>query len=384
MAPPPPSGAAPSVIVANNMVMENETAHVLQTCQVLAAFARVGCAVTYLWPSFGRTVPALAALPIRQHPIPCRARYGKARYAEFLLRLLPELDRLATPGSVVLTRSLGVALAGQLVSPRLVLELHKDLSPLARYAVPLLGKRVRWLGISGALRDHLVDAYGVPPGRAAVAHDAVDPALFANAEPLPEGERPLPPAGAALKLVHLYYGTLRPERGLDLIAHAAAALPDHGFVLIGGTKGEVAAALARGLDRPNVRVLPAVAHAEIPRLLRSYDSALLPYTRAVATHRWMSPLKLFETLASGTPAVVSRLGPIAEVVGDEHVSFIDCENPDSLVAALAALERDPAAARARAAAAKSHVTERHTWERRARDILAFALADCESPAKALS
>lgn len=367
------ANALPPVIVANNMVMENETAHVLQTCQMLAAFARVGCAVTYLWPSYGRTVPALADLPIRHHPIPCRARYGKMRYAEFLLRLLPELDRLATPNSVVMTRSLGVALAGQVVAPRLVLELHKDLSTLAQYAVPLLGRRIRWLGISGSLRDHMISRYGVPPERAAAVHDAVDYPLFAGAEPLPPGERPLPPAGADLKLVHLYYGTLRPERGLDLIAHAAAALPDHGFVLIGGTKGEVAAALGRGLDRPNVRVLPAVSHAEIPRLLRSYDSALLPYTKAVATHRWMSPLKLFETLASGTPAVVSRLGPIAEVVGEQHVSFIDCDRPESLVEALVALERDPAAARGRAAAAQRVARERHTWDQRALDIVEFAL-----------
>lgn len=364
----------PPVIVANNMVMENETAHVLQTCQMLAAFARVGCTVTYLWPSFGRTVAALEKLPIRHHPIPCRARHGKARYAEFMLRLLPELDRLANRDSVVMTRSLGVAVAGQLVSPRLVLELHKDLSPLARAAVPLLGGRVRWLGISGALRDHLVLQYGVPPRRAAAVHDAVDYDLFARAEPLPVDARPLPAAGAGAGPVHLYYGTLRPERGLDLIAHAAAALPHHGFVLIGGTKGEVAAALARGLDRPNVLVMPAVAHAEIPRLLRSYDSALLPYTRAVATHKWMSPLKLFETLASGTPAVVSNLGPIAEVVGDEHVSFLDCDRPDSLVEALVGLEREAGAARARARAAQCLVKARHTWEQRALDIVDFGMA----------
>jgi len=376
--------ASVPVIVANNMVMENETAHVLQTCQMLAAFAAIGCPVTYLWPSYGRTVPALERLPIHRHPIPCRARYGKARYAEFLLRLLPELDRLAVPGSVTVTRSLGVALAGQLVAPRLALELHKDLSSLARLAVPLLGRRVRWVGISGALRDHLISDYGVPAYHAIGCHDAVDFPAFARAEPLPAGERPLPAAGASLAKVHLYYGTLRPERGLDLIAHAAQALPHHGFVLIGGTKGEVAAALVRGLDRPNVLVLPAVAHAEIPRLLRSYDSALLPYTTAVATHRWMSPLKLFETLASGTPAVVSRLGPIAEVVSEEHVAFIDCDRPDSLVEALRALERDPEAARVRAVAGQILAAERYTWERRAADMVRFALADCQSPAKALS
>ncbi|MEI6560079.1 MAG: glycosyltransferase family 4 protein [Rhodospirillaceae bacterium] len=360
----------PEIIVANNMIMEHETAHVLQTCRMLEAFAAIGGAVTYLWPSYGHTVPALTRLPISLRPVACKARYGKTRYAEFLARLLPALSGLARPDSVVVTRSLGVALVGQLVAPRLVLELHRDLKAVARLAVPLLSRRIRWVGISGNLRDHLITAYGVPPAHAAACHDAVDYPVFAAAEPLPVTERPRPAADTAL--VHLYYGTLRPERGLSLIAVAARALPGHGFVLIGGGETEVAAARAGGLDLPNVLVLPAVAHERIPRLLRSYDSVLLPYTRGVGTHQWMSPLKLFEALASGTPAVVSRLGPIAEVVGDDHVAFIDCDRPDSLAEALTALAADPAAARRRAEAGQRLALAHHSWEQRARDIMTLA------------
>ena len=359
-----------NIIVANNMIMENETAHVLQTCKMLEAFAAIGCEVTYLWPSYGRTVPALAGLPITLRPVACKARHGKPRYAEFLARLLPVLGGLAGRDGVVVTRSLGVALVGQAVAPRLVLELHSDLKALARLAVPLLSRRIRWVGISGNLRDHLISAYGVPPAHAIACHDAVDYPVFAGAEPLPLAERPRPAADTAV--THLYYGTLRPERGLSLIAVAAKALPGHGFVLIGGGEAEVAAARAGGLDLPNVLVMPAVAHERIPRLLRSYDSVLLPYTRAVGTHQWMSPLKLFEALASGTPAVVSKLGPIAEVVDDRHVSFIDCDRPDSLAEALAALAADPAAARARAEAGQRLALDSHTWERRASDIVALA------------
>ena len=354
------------------MIMENETAHVLQTCRMLEAFAAIGCAVTYIWPGYGRMVPALERLPITLRPVACRARYGKARYGEFLARLLPTLQGLVGPKTVVVTRSLGVALVGQLAAPRLVLELHKDLKTLSRLAVPLLSRRVRWVGISGALRDHLVHCYGVPPAHAAACHDAVDYPLFADAEPLPVGERPRPAADTAV--THLYYGTLKPERGLGLIAAAAAALPDHGFVLIGGGEADVAAARAAGLDMPNVLVMPAVPHERIPRLLRSYDSVLLPYTRGVGTHQWMSPLKLFEALASGTPAVVSLLGPIAEVVSEDHVTFIDCEHPESLAAALRGIAADPSAALCRATAGQHLARSRHTWEQRARDIVALARA----------
>ncbi len=362
-----------SVIVANNMIMEAETAHVLQTCQMLAAFARIGCRVTYLWPDYGQTVEALAKLPITRRPIACRARYGKARYVEFTARLLPKLRQLAASrDSVVVSRSLGVALAGQWLAPRLVLELHQDLSPLARRALPLFGAKVRWVAISGSLRDHLIGDYRLPPDRIAACHDAVDFPRFAHAEPLPPTERPWPTGLGFDAPVHLYYGTLRPERGLDLIARAAQALSGHGFVLIGGTLAEVEAAHALGLDRPNVRILPAVAHVAIPRLLRSYRSVLLPYTRAVGTHRWMSPLKLFEVLASGTPAVVSRLGPITEVVDERQVVFIDPDDSDSLATQLEQLDRQPDAAQTRAAGGQRLVGDRYTWDRRALDILALA------------
>jgi glycosyltransferase involved in cell wall biosynthesis len=367
-----------SLIVANNMVMENETAHVLQTCQMLAAFAEIGCAVTYLWPSFGRTVPLLAGLPVTLAPVPCRARHGKARYAEFVARLLPRLHRLSHrcgPGSqpVVFSRSLGVALAAQLVAPRVVVEVHNDFSPIARLGVPLTGSRLRWVAISGSLRDHLIQGYGFPAAHVAACHDAVDYLRFAQAEPLPAAERPLPPAPGVGPL-HLYYGTLRPERGLALIAEAARALPGHGFVLIGGSDAEATAARALpGLDQSNVLVRPAVPHNQIPRLIRSYDSVLLPYTRAVATHRWMSPLKLFEVMASGTPAVVSRLGPLAEVVDDDTATFIDIDRPNSLSEALTALATAPDAARHRAAAAQRLAHDHHTWTARARAIVALGV-----------
>ena len=375
--PNPVSPLPTSVIVANNMIMEAETAHVLQTCQMLAAFARIGCHVTYLWPGYGRTVDVLADLPIDHRPIHCRARYGKARYAEFTARLMPELHRLIGSDSgnrdaVVMSRSLGVALAGQWLTPRLVLELHQDLSPVARRMVSLLGRRIRWVAISGTLRTHLVQSYRLPSERVVTCHDAVDFSRFAQAEPLPMTERPWPAGLGPEAPVHLYYGTLRPERGLDLIAKAARDLPDHGFVLIGGTPAEVEAARTCGLDQPNVTVQPAVIHALIPRLLRSYRSVLLPYTRRVATHRWMSPLKLFEVLASGTPAVVSRLGPITEVVDDDQAAFIDLDDPESLTTQLRALEQNPEAALCRAGRGQRVVGERYTWDQRARDILALA------------
>ncbi|CAK0773926.1 hypothetical protein CCP3SC1_720001 [Gammaproteobacteria bacterium] len=351
------------LVVANNMIMEAETAHVLQTGQMLTAFGRVTPEVSYLWPDFGPRVAWLDELPVTLRPIGCRLRHGIGRYTEFALRLRRPLYE--APPALLFTRNLGVALVAQQMARQVVLELHQGLAPRARWVASWLGERVRIVAISEGLRRHLIEIDGFAPERVTVCHDGVEVERFATAEPLPPEQRP----SLATRLTHLYYGSMRPERGLGLIRQAAEQLPDHGFVLVGGTATEVAAARAAGLDRPNVRIMPAWPHRDIPRLIRSFDTVLLPYTRAVTTHSWMSPLKLFEVMASGIPAVVSRFPSIAEVVDDSHVTFIDSDDPDSLAIVLHAIAANPAAAQARAQAAQALARTRYSWERRAQDIL---------------
>ncbi len=361
------------LVIANNMVMEAETAHVLQTCQMLAAFGRVTPGVRYFWPDFGRRVMALDADFVTHCPVPCRFRHGARRYAEFVLRLWYRLAGMQNHEATLLfTRNLGVAIMAQTVLPRVVLELHQGLSPRARLVAAWLGPRVRIVAISDGLRRHLIEHDEIPADRITVCHDGVDIGRFANAEPLPPNQRPRPTHPTQVN--HLYYGTLRPERGLELIRFAAKRLPHHGFVLVGGGENEVQAALNAGLALPNVRIMSAIPHHQIPSLIRSFDSVLLPYTRAVSTYRWMSPLKLFEVMASGVPAVVSRLPPIEEVVGDGQVNFIDSDDPESLVYTLSTIETNQSAAHARATAAQAHAMSHYSWDRRAQDILAFARA----------
>jgi|GEM_PF-4717438 len=356
-------------VVANNMVMESETAHVLQTCHMLSAFCRVLPEVRYLWPDFGKRVGCLSDMPLIRIPIPCCFRYGALRYSEFVSRIRRYLPKEA----ILFTRNLGVALIAQSLVSRVVLELHQALSPRARLFSSRLGSNVRIVAISEGLRQDLIIIDHLSKERITVQHDGVDVERFQSAEPLPLARLPLPDRHT--RCTHLYYGTLRPERGLNLIRHAAEQLPEHGFVLVGGSITEVAAALASGLALPNVRVVPAMEHFEIPRLLHSFDSVLMLHTRAMSTYRWTSPLKLFEIMASGTPAVMSRLPTIEEVIDERYVHFIDNEVPESLVEALLDLEKNPEAARDRARAAQEKAAAQHSWEQRAREIVTFSDAD---------
>jgi len=84
------------------------------------------------------------------------------------------------------------------------------------------------------------------------------------------------------------------------------------------------------------------------------------------------PNVLLEGMAAGLPIASSTRGPMAEVLGDAGVGF-DPEQPADIARALRALAED-AELRRRLAAAASERAARFTWERCARETLAFIAA----------
>jgi glycosyltransferase involved in cell wall biosynthesis len=154
-------------------------------------------------------------------------------------------------------------------------------SDLVLYANDDLFERERSLvGERGCLIGHGVDTVSFSP----------DGPRSAELEALPR-----PRVG--------FFGDLRVRAlDIDLIASAAAALPDVAFVL-GGTQLDDLSAL-RAL--PNVRLLGNCPHNEMPARWRSLDVAMLPYKRGP----WLDviqPIKLNEILATGLPIVATPL-----------------------------------------------------------------------------
>ncbi len=84
------------------------------------------------------------------------------------------------------------------------------------------------------------------------------------------------------------------------------------------------------------------------------------------------PNVLLEGMAAGLPIACSKRGPMPEVLGDAGVCF-DPERPDEIAAALRRLAENPAL-RQRLAAAAAERARRFSWERCARETLAFIAA----------
>ncbi|GAA0393337.1 glycosyltransferase [Microbispora corallina] len=112
----------------------------------------------------------------------------------------------------------------------------------------------------------------------------------------------------------LFFGIVRPYKGLDLLLRALAQVPDVGLTVAGefwGGLEETRALVAElGLDG-RVELRPGyVAAEEVPGLFARADALVLPYRSATASQNvWLGH-------EHGVPVIATRVGALADNVAD--------------------------------------------------------------------
>ncbi len=355
-----------------------------QVMQMCSAFAGAGVDTTLVVASRAGARRALERLPV-----PVWEYYGVT--TPFTIDWLPfpypfrtlqrSVHALAVAAyaasrrpPLVYTRSEWAAMAVSRLRIPTVLELH-HLTPGAaqRFAAGEARRSAHLLAVvavSRALAAAMVDR-GFPASKVTVAADGVDLERFEPALSMPDARRLVGldiPGPVVCHLGHLYQG-----RGIDILLRAAQTLPEVTFVFVGGNREDIARhqadAAAAGLR--NVRFVGIVPNALVPRYLYAADLLVMPYTRGTSTHEFMSPMKMFEYMASGRPVVASEFPVLREVLeSGRTVEFVPPSDPGALSAAIAGLLADPARARALGAAAKSQARG-FAWSARTQRILQF-------------
>jgi glycosyltransferase involved in cell wall biosynthesis len=204
---------------------------------------------------------------------------------------------------------------------------------------------------------------GLDPGRVhVVPHGAFD-----YLTRLPE-EKPLPSEleGADGPVI-LFFGLLRPYKGLDTLLEAFRQIGDAELWIVGNPRMEMEplrrlAAQAKGRVRLVTRF---VEEAEIPPIFRRADIVVLPYRDA--EHSGV----LYTGLAFGKPLVLSAVGGFPEVAATGAARLIPPEDPGALAAALRELIDDEAARAQLAAAASAAAAGPYSWDEAARQTLAL-------------
>jgi polysaccharide pyruvyl transferase CsaB len=154
--------------------------------------------------------------------------------------------------------------------------------------------------VAASAVDLLNDVRGQRPDAVLVAN-GVDYEHFAG------DSRPPDDLGLTDRLpVVGYYGALAEWFDYELLGHAARALPDHQFLLIGPDYDGTVHAHRTVIGLPNVHWIGPRPYADLPRYLSVFTVATIPFVVNEVTHA-VSPLKLFEYMAGGKPVVTPAL-----------------------------------------------------------------------------
>ena len=173
-----------------------------------------------------------------------------------------------------------------------------------------------------------------------------------------------------------YAGGLYPGKGIERIAEVAAAIPEFSFIIAGGTNDEVASWQQR--CGTNVTFTGYLQPAAVENFLYGCDILLAPYQHRVTTTPkgdgniapWMSPLKIFEYMASHRPIIASRLPAIEEILRDHHNALL--VNPEDNAAWCSAIRRlaaNPTLRQTLADQASVDLISSYTWKTRAENLL---------------
>jgi glycosyltransferase involved in cell wall biosynthesis len=282
----------------------------------------------------------------------------------------------------------GVALARAWNVP-LLLELNAPLAAeqsayrgcgLSDLAVPaerwVLTEADAVLAVSSLLREHVI-ALGAKPERVHVFPNGVNPDLF---HPAPVDRRLRARLGLDGGPVVGFLGGLRPWHGVEALPVLLDKLSRRHkrLQLVIAGDGQLRPELELGLRQRRLLgravFTGALAHEDVPAVVRQFDIALAPYPKLDHAF-YFSPLKLFEYMACGVAVVASRAGQIAEIVHQGRTGLLcPAGDVDAMAVACDRLLCNTRLRRALGRAAAKAVAGRFTWDVNARRAVELARA----------
>ena len=302
-----------------------------------------------------------------------RGRAGsRARLAAKLVDHVPDMLRyrdVARSADVVHFQWLAVQAVDRWLLPRRpsVLTAHdllpREPRPGQAYAQRRLYEAVDAVVVHSRYgRDQLVGRLGVDASKVRV----IPHGAFKHLTTQP-GELPLPGELRAESPVVLFFGLLRPYKGLDVLLDAWRGIDDAELWIVGRPRMTIEPLRARA--PANVRFVPRyVSDAELPAFFRRADVVVLPYSR---TERFDQSGVLATALAFGKPTVVSDVGGFGEVAAAGAARLVPPNDPGALHDALERLLIDPQEREGLAWGALAAASGPYSWQEAAGQTLAL-------------
>ncbi|PQV63700.1 Glycosyltransferase involved in cell wall bisynthesis [Abditibacterium utsteinense] len=158
-----------------------------------------------------------------------------------------------------------------------------------------------------------------------------------------------------------HVGTLDSGRtDVPLLIKVARAFPQRTIALVGPIN--LSAEDEKDLKaQPNVRLVGAVPHQEVPHIMKAFDVHIVPQQVNSFTDS-QNPLKLFESLATGLPTVAT---PISGFRQYPHLIHLAKDAPQFIHAIQTALH-EPGGLREE----RQREAENHSWKKRVDELVA--------------
>ena len=259
---------------------------------------------------------------------------------------------------------------------------------LSKLIESLLVKGVdNFIFITGNLRDIYVKKYRCLLKRTLIASDAVDLSIFnidiSKQEArkklgLPQDPKKLPDGnyGAGKKILG-YMGrfkTMGMDKGIDDILKVLAILSDNIlFIAVGGKSTDIKEYEIRarelGVER-KVRFFGNVEQGVLATYQKACDLLLMPFPHNQHYAYYMSPLKMFEYMASKRPIIATNLPSIREILNRKNAIIVKPDDPSDLANGIKKILEDKELAEQISQQAFRDV-DNYTWEKRVESILDF-------------
>ncbi len=257
--------------------------------------------------------------------------------------------------------------------PGIILEQHsfpKEVSSQHKFMFSLAKKLIV---LTSFIKDRFV-AVGVPVGKIIVASDGVDLDKFKNYSNHFEIK------GLSEKdFVYGYIGTLKTMgmgKGVADGLRALTLLPsNYKFLVVGGEKSDIEyyknMSLESGVS-DRVIFTGQVSYSDISKYAGKCDVFVAPFPENKHYNFYMSPLKIFEYMASKRPIIATDLPSLREILTDgENSLLVPPNDVRALAEAIVKLKENPEISNKIADKAYWDVSEKYTWKIRAEKIISF-------------
>jgi len=195
-------------------------------------------------------------------------------------------------------------------------------------------------------RARLIDELGLDPGTVhVIPHGALPPlSPPSGAIPFPETERP----------VVLFFGLLRPYKGLDLLLEAFSGIADAELWIAGMPRFDISALRAGAASNVHFRT-SFIGEEELSSLFARADLIVLPYREIDQSG------VAFTALGAGLPMLLSDAGGFPELARTGAARTFPAGDAAALAGALRELLADPAALAQMGARAREAARGEYSW-----------------------